>query len=336
MQDLWLALRLVRTRPGFTLAAVIPLAAAIACATAVLTLVDAVLYRPLGVRDPASLAAIYGYSRTKAAYLSDSWPEFRDVSALGGVVESAAAYVRLPVNADLGGGSERVAAEIVSGGYFGTLGVTPVAGRALGPEDDRPDRDARNRRQLPVVEQPVPTKRRGAGGDGADWRYRLFDRGGDAGRLHRHAAGLGRGSAIVDSDGVPGAVGAGLRSDRLPEPARRALGDDDREAQARNPGRRRRRRRWMCSRRSGGRRIPRRTGTTGWWRCHRAGRDFSRRTAMPRCDSCGCWERSRRRCSRSPASTWRTCWRPAWRRAKKRPLPGWRWARAAAGSSVSF
>lgn len=139
MQDLWLALRLLRTRPGFTLAAVIPLAAAIACATAVLTLVDAVLYRPLGVKDPASLAAIYGYSRTKAAYLSGSFAEFRGVSALSGVVESAAAYVRIPVNADLGGGSERFATEMVTGGYFGTLGVTPALGRALGPEDDRSD-----------------------------------------------------------------------------------------------------------------------------------------------------------------------------------------------------
>jgi len=139
MQDLWFALRLLRTRPGFTLAAVIPLAAAIACATAVLTLVDAVLYRPLGVKNPASLVAIYGYSRSKAAYLSDSWPEFRDVSALSGVVDSATAYVRITVNADLGGGSERLAAELVSGGYFGTVGVAPVLGRALGPEDDRPD-----------------------------------------------------------------------------------------------------------------------------------------------------------------------------------------------------
>ena len=138
MQDFWLALRLLRSRPGFTLAAVIPLAAAIACATAVLTLVDAVLYRPLGVKDPASLAAIYGYSRAKASYLSDSWPEFRGVSALASVVQSAAAYVRFPLNADLGGGSERLAAELVSGGYFGTLGVTPVLGRALGEEDDRP------------------------------------------------------------------------------------------------------------------------------------------------------------------------------------------------------
>ncbi|SPF56454.1 exported hypothetical protein [Candidatus Sulfopaludibacter sp. SbA4] len=251
MQDLWFALRLLRTRPGFTLAAVIPLAAAIACATAVLTLVDAVLYRPLGVKNPASLVAIYGYSRSKAAYLSDSWPEFRDVSALSGVVDSATAYVRITVNADLGGGSERLAAELVSGGYFGTVGVAPVLGRALGPEDDRPD-------AAPALlvsyrlwsEQPLPAKPRGARRHHADRRCRLLDCRGDARGLHRHPAGLGRGSAVVDSNGLPGAAGAGLRDsnglpgaagaglrvDRLPEPRRRALGDDDREAQARDGG----------------------------------------------------------------------------------------------------
>ncbi|HEY2013631.1 MAG TPA: ADOP family duplicated permease [Bryobacteraceae bacterium] len=139
LQDLRFAWRLLRSRPGFTLAAFVPLALAIACATAVLSLVDAVLYRPLGVADPARLVSVYGYSRAKAAWLSDSYADFRDLSSLGDVVESSAAFVRMPMNADLGAGTERLAAEMVTGDYFRTVGVVPAAGRALGPEDDRPE-----------------------------------------------------------------------------------------------------------------------------------------------------------------------------------------------------
>lgn len=138
LQDLRFAFRVFRSRPGFTCAAVIPLTLAIACTTAALTLADAVLFRPLGVKDPSSLAAIYTFSRLNANYLSDAFADYRDISALHEVVESATAYVRLPVTADLGDGAEILSCEMATGDYFRTLGVSPALGRALGPQDDRP------------------------------------------------------------------------------------------------------------------------------------------------------------------------------------------------------
>lgn len=51
--------------PGFAAAAVVPLAIAIGFTTAVLTLVDAVLFRPLGVKDPGSLVAVYALLEQK-------------------------------------------------------------------------------------------------------------------------------------------------------------------------------------------------------------------------------------------------------------------------------
>ena len=138
LQDLRLAFRLIRSRPWFALAAAVPMALAIAAGMAALTLVDAVLFRPMGLRDPSSLAAVYGYSRSRARYLSNSLPDYQDLRSLSSVVASATAFVRIPLACDLGGGAERLATEIATGDYFRTLGVSPARGRAFDTEDDRP------------------------------------------------------------------------------------------------------------------------------------------------------------------------------------------------------
>jgi predicted permease len=124
--------------PGFAVAAVVPLAIAIGFSTAVLTLVDAVLFRPLGVKDPGSLVAVYSLLEQKGTtqYQSVSYPELRDIRALADSVQSAAAYVRIPVNANAGQGLQRFYSEMVTGDYFRTVGVLPVAGRPLGQQDD--------------------------------------------------------------------------------------------------------------------------------------------------------------------------------------------------------
>ena len=137
--DLRHAFRLLCSRPGFSAAAILPLALAIASVASVITLADAVLFRSLGLKDPAGLVTIYGFSKSKSTYLSDSFPEYLALNSLPAAVESATAYVRVPLSADLGAGTERVATEIATGDYFRTLGVMPEAGRPFGPEDDRPD-----------------------------------------------------------------------------------------------------------------------------------------------------------------------------------------------------
>lgn len=137
-QDLRFALRQLRRNPGFTLGATLPLALAIGCGTAVLTLADAVLFRPMGIRDPQRVAAIYPQSRANGRYLSNSYPDFRDVASLHDQVDSAAAYVRYPTNVRFTTGAEHMNAELVSGDYFRAAGITPALGRALTPADDLP------------------------------------------------------------------------------------------------------------------------------------------------------------------------------------------------------
>ena len=137
-QDLRFALRQLRVNPGFAAGAILPLALAIGCTAAVLTLVDAVLFRPTGVHNPSRLAAIYTFSRTQTRYLSDSYPDFRDIGELSGFVDSTAAYVRLPISVRLTDGAERMNTELVTGHYFRAAGIAPALGRPLVPEDDRP------------------------------------------------------------------------------------------------------------------------------------------------------------------------------------------------------
>lgn len=136
-QDLRYAARQFRRNPGFACAAILPLALAVGCIGAVLTLADAVLFRPTGVKAPARIAAIYTFSRTQNRYLSDSYPDFRDISALPDLIESSAAYVRGALNVRIGAGSEQMGTEMVTGDYFRAAGVSPVLGRPLTPDDDR-------------------------------------------------------------------------------------------------------------------------------------------------------------------------------------------------------
>ncbi len=137
-QDLRYAARQIRRNPGFACAAIVPLALAVGCIGSVLTLADAVLFRPLGVKDPNRIAAIYTFSRAQNHYLSESYPDFRDISALPNLMEASAAYLRSAFNVRLGDGAELMNTEMVTGDYFHAAGVSPILGRPFTPEDDRP------------------------------------------------------------------------------------------------------------------------------------------------------------------------------------------------------
>ncbi len=138
-QDVRFALRQIRLNRGFAAGAILPLALAVGCIGAVFSLVDAMLFRSTGIADPGRVAAVYTYSRSQNRYLSDSYPDFRDIHALDGVVESAAAYIATQFNnVRLNEGLESMNVDMVTGDYFRAAGVAPVIGRPLVPDDDRP------------------------------------------------------------------------------------------------------------------------------------------------------------------------------------------------------
>ena len=128
-RDIQYGLRMLRRRPGFTVAVVLSLALGIGANTAIFSLLDAVMWRRLPVDRPEELWAV-GDQYTHAT--------FRVLAEDDAVLAGAAAYAPARLNVSIDGSVEPTAeGQLVSGGYFALLGVTPIAGRAIGREDDR-------------------------------------------------------------------------------------------------------------------------------------------------------------------------------------------------------
>jgi predicted permease len=150
-QDIQYALRGMRRNPVFTAIAVACLALGIGANTAIFSLFNAVMLRPLPVshpedlaffqysREPRDLSAMRrlssGYGQFSLSY--PTYEAFRDhARTLAGVfVFVAAGTEDNGLTVDLGGRTLTAAGEMVSGGYFSTLGVSPVLGRAIAESD---------------------------------------------------------------------------------------------------------------------------------------------------------------------------------------------------------
>ncbi len=141
LQDLRFAIRqLVRYR-GYGAAAVIVPALGIAASVALFGFVDAAMIRPLPYGEPSRLFTIFGTTPDNAAGRSRghvSYLDFQDWRARTRTLSSIAAYdVRVGFTVTTAAGPERVAGLRVTGGFFRTLGVTPLMGRDLAQEDER-------------------------------------------------------------------------------------------------------------------------------------------------------------------------------------------------------
>jgi len=140
MQDLRYAVRQLRRSPGFTAAAVLSLALGIGANTAVFTLLDQVLLRLLPVRDPQQLVALTWEGEPYATNISSdvvSYPLYTDFRDRNEVFSGLLCYHDMSFGIGYQGETERVAGELVSGNYFGTLGVQPALGRLFTQDDDR-------------------------------------------------------------------------------------------------------------------------------------------------------------------------------------------------------
>lgn len=138
VQDLRFGVRMLAKNPAFTVTAVLTLGLGIGANTAVFTVVNALLLRPLdGVTDPHDLVQI-GRQYPDKTYLSDSsYPDFLDYRQQNTVLSGLALAVPTPFHLSTGGETERIEGELVSGEYFDVLGVPAERGRLLQDEDDR-------------------------------------------------------------------------------------------------------------------------------------------------------------------------------------------------------
>jgi len=137
-QDLRYAARVLRKSPGFTLVVVLSLALGIGANTAIFSIVNAYVLRPMPVDNPNRLVAVYfTASHLGRELVGLSYPDLLDYrkqdTGLGEIMGSTG----IPLSLRDGAESELIWGEIVTGNYFSGLGVHPVAGRGFLPEEDR-------------------------------------------------------------------------------------------------------------------------------------------------------------------------------------------------------
>jgi predicted permease len=135
-QDIRYGLRMLRANPGFTLVAVITLALGIGANTAIFSIVNGVLLRPLPYEDPARLVVVFN-SSSKYPQFEASPPDFRTLREQNHTLDGLSAYYRENFNLTGADHPERVKAAVVSADYFTTLGVEPVLGRAFVPSEEK-------------------------------------------------------------------------------------------------------------------------------------------------------------------------------------------------------
>jgi predicted permease len=141
IQDLRYALRMLRKQPGFTLVAVLSLALGIGANTAIFTLVNAVLLKPLPVEDPARLVSVFGTDEKNRGqfqnFMQISQPNFKDYRDQNTVFAGLFAHQQIGVALTMKTEPQQIAAEIVSGNYFDVLGVKATVGRTFTPAEDQ-------------------------------------------------------------------------------------------------------------------------------------------------------------------------------------------------------
>ncbi|MGA2119603.1 MAG: ABC transporter permease [Bryobacteraceae bacterium] len=136
LQDIRYGIRMVVQSPGFAAIAILTLALGIGANTALFSVVNGVLLNPLPYQQPDRLVAIY--SRTKEfSHSSISYPNFLDWERNQRSFSCMAAFREENYNLTGEGEPERVKGEMVSANFFSVLGVNPIAGRQLRPEEDR-------------------------------------------------------------------------------------------------------------------------------------------------------------------------------------------------------
>ena len=142
LQEIRHAVRLLVKNPLFALAGIVTLGLGIGATTAVFTLVNALLIRPLPYQDPARLVLLFEHF--KAQHLDTipvSAPEFVDYKTQLRSFDKLAAFNTATYNLAEGETPERVFGAVVSADLFPLVGVQPIRGRTFRPEECAAGRD---------------------------------------------------------------------------------------------------------------------------------------------------------------------------------------------------
>ncbi|HEY9283764.1 MAG TPA: ABC transporter permease, partial [Pyrinomonadaceae bacterium] len=138
-QDVKFGVRVLLKSPAFTAVAVLVVALGVGANTAIFSVVNAVLLRPLPFEQPEQLVRVFGTSvRRNNLRRPHSFPNFADLRAQNTSFEAMSAYSGATGALSIGDAPEQITGIAATGEIFRVLRAKPAAGRLLGPEDERP------------------------------------------------------------------------------------------------------------------------------------------------------------------------------------------------------
>ena len=143
-QDLRYGLRMLAKNPGFTAVAVFTLALGIGANTAMFSIMDAVLLRPLPYPQPQGLVKVWTRFTGIGQPNDQNWvspPEVRDLEELNQSFSRVAAFTGDSFNVTVQANPERIDGAVVSPSLFAILGVQARLGRVFNSEEAQPGRD---------------------------------------------------------------------------------------------------------------------------------------------------------------------------------------------------
>jgi len=140
MQDIRYGMRTLVKNPGFTAVAILTLALGIGANTAIFSLVDAFLLRPLPVKDPGQITTLAYQLKGGTLINIFSVPDARDIREQTGNVFSSVISYQIGLDGlKVDGKADRIVTSYVDGNFFSTLGLKPALGRFILPsEEDAP------------------------------------------------------------------------------------------------------------------------------------------------------------------------------------------------------
>src|SRR5580698_11208541 len=139
LQDLRHAVRVLLAKPAFSVTAIVVLSLGIGANTAVFSLVNAFLLKPLLIRNPEQLVGCYSRNVNKPDdYRAFSYPNYVDLRDGNPVFSSLMAHNPAIVGVSEGGATRRTLADLVSSNYFDTFGVPLFRGRTFTAAEERP------------------------------------------------------------------------------------------------------------------------------------------------------------------------------------------------------
>lgn len=144
LQDIRFGLRMLLKSPSVSIVATIALALGIGANTAIFSVVNAVLLRPLPFPDPNSLVALFETDLQRGQLRgSHSYPNFMDLRTQNTVFERVASYHSADYIMTGRGEPARLQGSVVTADLFPLLGVAPMLGRTFLPDEDKPSENGR-------------------------------------------------------------------------------------------------------------------------------------------------------------------------------------------------